>query len=254
VSVILRRGFGHGFQGQISYTFSHALDNISNGGLGFLGTGFSYDSITAQVSPYDPRMLSYGNADYDVRQNLTADYVWEVPVTFKDRPVKAVLGGWTLAGKLSAHTGTPFSVYNLGVDVSSSFGGIVLADVRDRNIRTTCGHSAIDTPCFSPSQFVPAGSQMDLGNMARNSFAGPGWFDLDMSLYKTVRAGERMRFVVGASAYNALNHTNLADPNADVSGSGLGLITATASSPSGPYGLYASPSGRTVVIMGRFAF
>ena len=43
--------------------------------------------------------------------------------------------------------------------------------------------------------------------------------------------------MVGASAYHALNHTNLGDPNADVSGAGLGLINFTAPSPSGPYGL-----------------
>jgi hypothetical protein len=36
------------------------------------------------------------------------------------------------------------------------------------------------------------GSQTDLGYLSRNSFRGPGWFDLDLSLYKTVRAGERM--------------------------------------------------------------
>jgi hypothetical protein len=71
----------------------------------------------------------------------------------------------------------------------------------------------------------------DLGNLSRNSFRGPGFFatlpkahELDASIYKVVRAFERLRFAFGASAYNLLNHTNLADPYADVSSPGPGLI------------------------------
>jgi len=246
VSAIFRRSFGHGFQGQVGYTWSHALDNVSNGGLGLLGTGFSYDSISSQISPYDARGLNYGSADYDVRHNLAADFVWEIPVNPGNRPMTAVLGGWALAAKVNARTGIPFSVYN------SAAGA--LADVLDPNVRTTCGHSSIDTPCFTAGQFATGDVQKDLGNLSRNSFRGPGYFDVDTSLYKTVRAGERLRFTLGATAYNLLNHANLADPNADVSGPGLGMITGTVSGPSGPYGLYGGPSGRAVVITGRFAF
>jgi hypothetical protein len=63
-----------------------------------------------------------------------------------------------------------------------------------------------------------------------------------------------MRFVVGASAYNLLNHPNLADPNADISQSGLGLIKSTTVNPSGPYCIFGGPSGRAVVVTGRFVF
>ncbi|HYM08104.1 MAG TPA: hypothetical protein VEU11_16245 [Terriglobales bacterium] len=78
--------------------------------------------------------------------------------------------------------------------------------------------------------------------------------NFDSSLYKTVPFGERMRLTIGASAYNILNHPNFADPNSDVSGSGLGLIQFTVASPSSPYGFYGGPSGRAVVVTGRFAF
>jgi hypothetical protein len=252
LSAIFRRTFRHGFQGQISYTWSHALDNVSNGG-GLLGTAFSYyDSISTQIGVSDPRSLNYGNADYDIRHSLTADFVWEIPVNAKGRLTSAALGGWALAGKLNAHTGTPFSVYNSGV--SSTYGGLVLADVTDPNVRTTCGKSSIDTPCFTANQFASAASQQDLGNLSRNSFRGPGFFDADASLYKSLRPFERFRVTLGVTAYNLLNHVNLQDPNADVSGSGFGLIKSAVATPSGPYGGYGGPASRAVVITGRLAF
>ena len=248
---MFRRAFSHGFQGQVSYTWSHSLDTLSNGGLTF----FSYDSLPGQINPYDVRSLNYSNADYDVRHQLTADFIWEIPVTFKNKLMKTIFAGWSAASKLNAHTGTPFSVTNYPLGVAlSSFGGAVLADVRDPGVNTSCGHSAIDTPCFSAGQFANTAAQTDFGNWPRNSFRGPGFFNLDSSLYKTMPFGERMRFTLGASAFNVLNHPSFADPNSDVSSGGLGLIQFTAASPSSPYGYDGGPSGRALVVTGRFTF
>ena len=250
-----RRGFGHGFQGQISYTWSHALDTLSNGGL----LPFAFDlsrggSLTTQINPSDLRSLNYSNADYDVRHNLTADFIWEGPVKLKRHWISTALGGWSVGTRVNAHTGTPFSVTNAQITRALAGSFAVLADVIDARIGTTCGRSAIDTPCFSPTQFAPPTAQADLGNLPRNSFRGPGFFNIDSTLYKTLPIGERMRFTFGASAYNVLNHPNFADPNADVSFPGLGLITSTVGGPSSPYGSYGGPSSRTVVVTGKFKF
>lgn len=54
-----------------NYTWSHALDDVSNGGLlGFLG-----NSILFPVDPFNIRAYNYGNADYDVRQYVSGGYV-----------------------------------------------------------------------------------------------------------------------------------------------------------------------------------
>ena len=246
-----RRAFGHGFQGQIGYTWSHALDTLSNGGL----TYFSYDSLPGQIDPRGVGWLNYGSADYDVRHQLTADFVWELPVKLKHRLMSTIFGGWSVASKLNAHSGTPFSVTNYNVNNRlSSYSGNALADVLDPHVRTTCGHSAVDTPCFTTGQFATTATQTDWGNRPRNSFRGPGYFNLDSSLYKTVLFGEHTRFTFGASAYNFLNHPNFDDPNADVSSPGFGLIQYTATNPSSPYGFYGGPSGRGLVVTGKLAF
>ena len=112
----------------------------------------------------------------------------------------------------------------------------------------------MNTPCFSASQFAPAATQADFGNLPRNSFRGPSYFNIDSSIYKSVPIGERARLAFGASAYNVLNHANFIDPNHDISAPGLGLTTQTSLNPSGPYGWYGGPSGRAIVVTGKFAF
>src|SRR5262249_26315501 len=74
----VRHMFGGGLTFQAAYTWSHALDEISNNSLSPFGlntTGLYADII----NPQDPRNISaynYGNAAYDIRNSLTANYVW----------------------------------------------------------------------------------------------------------------------------------------------------------------------------------
>jgi hypothetical protein len=251
LAIVFRRSLARGLQGQIGYTWSHALDTLSNGGL----LSFSYDSLLGQIDPANARFLNYSNSDYDVRQNLTADFTWELPLKGRIRLFNALFRGWSLSSRLNAHTGTPFSVVDTGIPGLSNFGSTdALANALDPGIRRTCGHSAVDTPCFSAGEFSAPSSQANLGNLPRNSFRGPGYVSIDSSLYKTVSIRDQLRLALGASAYNLLNHPNFADPNADVAGGGVGLITSTAINPSGPYGWLGGPSGRALVLTAKFTF
>ena len=72
----LRRRMAQGLQFGFYYTFSHALDEVSNAGY------FQFDSNTAPSilnpqNPYNIRQYNYGNADYDVRHYISANYVWD---------------------------------------------------------------------------------------------------------------------------------------------------------------------------------
>jgi hypothetical protein len=247
--ITFRRAFAHSFQGQISYNWSHALDTVSNGGL--LAYNFS-SSLIGQINPLSRRSLNYSNADYDVRHNITGDFIWEMPVRLREPLINTIFGRWSLGTKLSAHAGTPFSIVNSDAVPSASL--TVLADVTDPNIRTACGRAATNTPCFTASQFAPAATQTNFGNLPRNSFRGPRYFNIDSTLFKTIPIRERMQLTLGASAYNLFNHPNFADPNADIASSGLGLITSTTLNPSGPYGLYGGPSGRALMVHGKVVF
>src|SRR5262249_55122928 len=65
------------------------------------------------------------------------------------------------------------------------------------------------------------------GNVGRNTVRGPGFFETDLSLYRTFPISERAQFQIRAEALNATNHANFANPQADINNSTFGFITAT---------------------------
>jgi outer membrane receptor protein involved in Fe transport len=257
LSFTLRRGLGYGFMGQFSYTWSHGLDTISNGGVGQF-FNFS-DSLTTQVNPVDVHNLNYSSSDYDIRHNFTADFVWEIPLKAKARMGKALLEGWSVSNKWYARTSTPFSLYNSKIPgtapTSASVGGGILANVLNpTTISRTC--TDINTSCFTAGQLSTNSTQTGWGNMPRNSFRGPGYFDIDATLFKSFDVvPERLKFRVGASFYNVLNHPNFSNPGGDV-GSSFGNITSAVGPPTSAYGSFqgSAVTGRVVVLTGKIDF
>ena len=74
----LKQSMWKGFTGRLNFTWSHAIDDVSNGGL----SQYSFaNSIIGQFDPYCLRCLNYSSSDYDVRTYLSGSYVWDLPVT-----------------------------------------------------------------------------------------------------------------------------------------------------------------------------
>ncbi|HEX4748964.1 MAG TPA: hypothetical protein VH302_05430 [Bryobacteraceae bacterium] len=261
LTVAFRRTLAYGFQGQVGYTWSHALDTISNGGA---GEPYNFCSgCSFGTTPFPNATAGYGNADYDIRHNLVGDFLWDTPWKMNNKIIGNILGNWTLTGRVIARTGTPFSVYDgaLPYDVSPTllegFNSLTLtATSLTSSLPITCGRGAVDIPCFSATQFAPSGMEATLGNLGRNAFTGPKYVDFDLSLFKNFNVTERMRFQFGASAYNVLNHPNFQNPVADVSNPGFGTIQSTAIPPTSAYGSFqgSAVSGRVLVLTGKFMF
>jgi hypothetical protein len=127
-----------------------------------------------------------------------------------------------------------------------------------------CGNGAVNgaVPCLSASSFLPyygsgaANVQTAFGNVGKNTLYGPGYFNIDTTLYKNVYITERIRFVIGASAYNLLNHPHFADPNSNIASGGFGTIGSTVSAPTSAYGAFQGSlvSGRELVLTAKFKF
>lgn len=243
LSVQLRHAYSHGFQGQIGYTWSHGL---------------------ARTAVYDPKNLDFGysNSALDNRHQLTADLYWSMP-RLHNQLLERTVGGWNVGVKMFAYTGRPFTVSNgqLGGQINANFSGTILADLLDpAALGKHCDTSAILTPCLTQSQFVQTSSnlsaQNNYGNIPPNAFYGPGYFDVDTTITKTVRVRERMNFQVGASLYNVMNHPNFGQPNGTATGATLGTITSTVSQPVSIYGSGqgAIVSGRVIVATAKFNF
>ncbi len=268
LSVQFRRTFAHGFQGEAGYTWSHSLDTVSNGGVG--GEFYSTCSGCSFGTLATPNIAqSYGNSDYDIRHNFTADFVWDLPFKFGNRVLGNVLGNWTISGKFFVRSGTPFSIIdstlgalvagtNINAQVGTYYGSNgLLATAVTSDLPKNCGASAVNTPCFTAAQFVAAGNETSFGNLGRNVFHGPNYSDIDATLFKNFTFREHLRFQFGASAYNLINHPNFQNPNADIANpTAFGTISSTAIPPTSAYGAFqgSAVSGRVLVVTGRVTF
>jgi Carboxypeptidase regulatory-like domain len=270
--------FDHrGLTTDVSYTYSHALDDISNGGNSQLPYNGN-TSVGLQITPDLPSRLMYSSSDYDIRNNFLVDLVYVEPIRFGNKFVNAVGSGWTVGGKAYWRSGQPFSVVNVNAESalgSNGTGGAntVLAQVLNNNFNHKC--NSYSNPCFqtpgifngqavtqtSSGAIVPVGPgpypQTNYGNVPRNAFYGPHYADVDLNVYKDLYKHESMTFQIGAQSYNTFNHVNFAAPATNASNlSTLGRISSDVNAPTSPYGSSQEPtvSGRVLVVQGRFLF
>ena len=260
--------------GQISanYTYSHALDEVSNGGFSPLSYKLFLSTNTSPIYQQDPNNLRgmYGNADYDVRHYFSLQYLWELPIrrlTWGHGPSQLV-SGWQVAGTVFARTGLPITPvdfattgnldsFNYGPAANGGFGvGPYVFATRVPGVSP--GSCSGPNSCFNPAAFTTSGS--GFGNAGRNSLRGPGYFNSDFSIMKKFNVlphSERAKLDIGFQAYNVFNHPNFDNPISAVGvGSGFGTIIRTISPATTPYGvaLGADASPRLVQLKAQFEF
>ena len=250
LTAVFNQRMTYGFTIQASYTWSHANDEISNGGAGLYYNGVS--SITTQLDPYCLRCNNYGPADYDVRHSFNASYVWNMPYKFANKGMNAVLGGWILSQNFFARSGLPYTV--LDGNSQPSNGVVPPATVLSGNGQMTCETG--NTQCLNPNAFGPAFVNGTYPTQRRNGYRGPMFFDSDFNVAKNFKLTERFTFQFGTNFYNVFNHPNFASPDSNIADSTFGYITATTAPPTGPYGSFftGSPSGRIIQFQGKIIF
>ncbi len=201
----------HGLSILTNLVFSKSIDNTSSATEGNTG-------------PPNPFNLQSGRgpADFDqtIRYNLALNYAMpHVGVTgFRN----AVVNNWQVNAIASLQTGLPFTVLS-GTDRSLSGIGNDYADIVGNPMRPA-GVSKIKE-YFNTAAFVPAATGT-FGDIGRNSLRGPGYADLDASLFKDLFEGERVHAQFRAEAFNTLNRVNFANPVSTVSSGTYGQITS----------------------------
>lgn len=85
--------------------------------------------------------------------------------------------------------------------------------------------AAPNDPAFP---FQPS-SSLGIGNLGRNTSREPGFVNVNLSVFKGIPIGERLRLELRFEAYNAFNHVNFAGPaSANIDNANYGLITGSA--------------------------
>jgi hypothetical protein len=258
VTFSARHNFSHTFQATASYTYSHALDDVSDNGF----TAWSYNtdpSIQYPQNPFDPH-ANYGNNDADVRHAFTASYVWTPPFdSWSGHGSNRLLAGWSFSGTFFYRTGFPFTVIdsaNTAILAGSNYGAATLFANYLGGAQPSCNNPK--SACLVAADFSPAVSAF--GDQRRNQFRGPGFFNTDLSILKSTRVrlwSEGQQFVVGVNFYNVLNHPNFDQPVADIANaSQFGRIIQAVSPPTSILGsgLGGDSSPRQIQLTAKFVF
>ena len=257
VTFSLRRQFSHSVSAHVNYTWSHNIDETSNGGLfqyGFEGN----NTILGQIYPGNLRASNYGNSDYDIRHLLNADFVFN-PEFHKTGGLKYVTEGWQLSGKMFWRTGLPYTISDGNLAGTIINGGDTIPATIIGNAQPGgCGkaNASFDAnsipvaQCLAPSAILDANDPTWAGEPypieRRNQYRGPHYFDMDLNLFKNFKVGERVNLAIGAQAFNVFNHPNFGLPNASYASTftgaapipdpSYGVISTMQANPTSPYG------------------
>ncbi len=256
-------GWGSGVF-QANYTYSHALDDVSNAGL--VQVPFTLTAITAAENPFNTR-FNYGPADYDVRHSFTANYVWQLPIrrALGGRGWAPVVDGWQVSGTIFARTGFPYTVIDAALDGAlgnQGYGGAVFPAFLGGPVGS-CGEGAAGAaahPCLSTSQFVGAGNETGFTPGLRNAFRAPDYFNTDFTVVKNTKipGWEKGELGLGFQFFNLFNHPNFGTPNNDISSgpSTFGHIFSTVSVPTSILGSFlgANASPRLIQVKAQLRF
>ncbi len=232
--------FKQGLTLTVNYTYSHTIDNLSS--------SFSETPQTENLGLLDPFQpaLDKGSADFDARHRIAISGVWTVPYAKNTHGfAKQLLDGWEFAPIFTAHTGNPFTVFdssaNIGDTVSARYfvpaGAAIPLSGNTNNVPATGGFAGANTYTYltlpaSATYTDPlvgsgelptcdmvtnaASNQVSTGKnckwpsslTGRNTFHGPGVYNINAQVGKTFPITERFRLQFRSEFYNLLNHSN----------------------------------------------
>jgi hypothetical protein len=229
----LQKRFSKGFEFDVNYTWSHAIDNQSSVANTVTG-GLLFD-VT------NPR-AGRANADFDIRHLFNVNGIWELPIgrgkfIGGDIPswLDTVVGGWTMSGIFTARSGLPITSFSGSYPVGFFTESPTVLTGTPINFRTNIRDEGTGIQFFADSAAVQAGLRFprhgESGN--RNVFRTEGFHSLDMVLSKKFKMpwSESHRLTFRAEAYNVFNSHFFGAPNLTLNSTSFGRLTTSQSTP-----------------------
>lgn len=220
----LQKRMSKGLSYSLAYTWSHGLADFG-------------DNLTAGPLPQNAYNYAaeMSNSNLDIRHRFVGNFTWDLPFGHGKRYLSGGgragrwLGDWQFNGIVTLQTGSPYTAF-AGNDGLMGFTHSVYADcigdpfagaTTDPHLYTTTGF------LINPAAFAqPAPGTF--GTCAPRKFHGPGIKMVDLSLFKNFRFTERWNLQFRTEFFNAFNHPNFGNPNADISSPGsFGKVSNT---------------------------
>jgi hypothetical protein len=229
----------HGLDFVAGYTYSHALDDLSSNWVAFLPMDSTH--------PF----LDRASSDEDIRHRFTFSVTYSLP---EWKTKSQLLEGWQVNTIITTQSGQPWNINDQSFDFSGT------GDLADRwnfygNPSDFKSQGPNGLPYFGPGNLSPAcvakaaaldgtgvrryttalnlvgcysnGSSIlipnglgTFGTLGRNVFRDTGFHNVDLSVSKNFKFGERVRAQFRIETFNIFNHPNYANPNGATSGYG----------------------------------
>ena len=212
-----------GVQLAAKYQWAHSIDDAST---------FGGAAATSSVQNPADLHAERSNSSFDVRQQLTGSWVYELPVgpnrAFLNRGGVAskLLDGFSLSGTYTLQSGGYYTPsYQATADEVSAGGLYTLRpDLQAGQLIPGLGqvHSFFNTAAFT----APAPGAY--GTAARYSIQGPGVVSVSSSLSRTVSFGETRSFEARVTANNVFNTVQYSGIDTNFNSATFGQVTGAA--------------------------
>jgi hypothetical protein len=228
LQISMNRRFKQGFLFQANYMWSHGITDASIGS----GESVAFENQAC-------RACDRSRTNIDVRHNLTANAIYELPFGpgrhfLQHGLASNIFGGWELAGIGIARAGLP-----VNITMSRKAADLLDGNTSSQRPNLVPGVSiyAADQTInhwFNPAAFsLPAKGTW--GNAGRYLGVGPNMLEVDSSLQKRFRITEKLALNLRAAAYNLFNH-----PDYKIPSGSIGSLTGNPQTVSGSFGRITS--------------
>lgn len=260
-----------------SYTWSHSIGNVP---LDEANGSVNYQTLTSGLNP----SLDRGNTQINRPQIFVGNIIVPLPeLRGSNALVRNAAGGWQISsiftaesgpstsifqGSISENTanlinpvkctapnvpagcnpdaGTLNSAYGTGADSPGWNPG---ANHRPDITGTNCNAGQKGPSVFNPAAFTLVGHHIgEVGTEPSGYCHGPKYHDIDLTVQKTWKLGERVNLQFALSAFNLLNHPNFGYPGG-APGSPIGSVNCGAPDASGKYNA-CSPTNNVISAQG----
>jgi hypothetical protein len=242
--------FSKGLYFQSAYTYSKSIDDVSTASVAFL------TRVNNQLSGAASRGLS----DFDHRQRFVTSFNYALPFYANRHDAMGyVLGSWEVNSVIVAQSGAPITIQDSdgGTNYALTTPQLVTADFAPG---FSCGNAlnsgSLATKIanwVNPNAYLPVSvggsypavnapdGSTGFGDSPRNCIIGPKQVNVDFTLGKAFKIGERQSLHFRAEFFNLFNHPSFQNPlnfgfadveatNPDGS-SAVGKITQTVGTP-----------------------
>jgi Carboxypeptidase regulatory-like domain len=240
-----RKRYSRNYQFTAAYTWSHAIDDVSDLFPIAGAPVIAQDSFNFQAER--------GDANFDIRQRFVASLLWDLPFyRNSSNAAGRLFKNWQIASIFQMNTGQPFTL-NLPVDAnfdgnltdrpSTTNGLTFLTAHGPQRIVLAPGKQLTDFFTFS-TPLNPAFPFIDVtkSTVGRNTARGDNFIDLDLSVSRTFKFGETKNLLLRAEFFNFLNRANFGLPVRILDAPGFGSAVDTVN------------PGRTIVFVLKSAF